>query len=352
MAYLWLVGGFAILIVGGDLLVRGGTAMALRLGIPTLIVGLTVVATGTSAPELVVSLRAALAGSPGIAVGNVVGSNIANILLVLGLPAMIRATDCCEPGLRRNTVFMIGATLVFIGLCYNGSIGFWQGALLLGLITMFLLESARHAGACMANGKQNNSDTKDASARDARTRDTSTRPPSAQEALEGFDGVEGMPHSWVMISGFLLAGLIALPIGAHLVVESATEISRAFGVTEAVIGLTVVALGTSLPELATTLAAAYRAQGALAIGNVLGSNLFNLLAIMGLTAMVTPLEIPEQVFRVDLWIMLGAALLIVPFAFMAKPITRFPATLMVGAYIVYIVMTLRLGGTSLVAMLS
>ncbi|MHA1523201.1 MAG: calcium/sodium antiporter [Alphaproteobacteria bacterium] len=349
MAYLWLVGGFAILIVGGDLLVRGGTAMALRLGIPTLIVGLTVVATGTSAPELVVSMRAALAGSPGIAVGNVVGSNIANILLVLGLPAMIRSTDCCEPGLRRNTVFMIGATLVFIGLCYSGTIGFWQGALLFGLVTMFLLESARHAGACMAICRDEKPSACPPSTSNAPSAPSA---PSAEQALEGFDGVEGMPHTWKMISGFLLAGLVALPIGAHLVVESATEISRAFGVSEAVIGLTVVALGTSLPELATTLAAAYRAQGALAIGNVLGSNMFNLLAIMGLTAMVTPLAIPEQVFRVDLWIMLAAALIIVPFAFFAKPITRLPATLMVGAYVVYIVMTLQFGGKTLIALLT
>jgi cation:H+ antiporter len=312
LAYLFLLAGFAMLIVAGDALVRGATALALRFAIPPMIIGLTVVAFGTSAPELMISVRAALDGAPGIAIGNVVGSNIANVLLVLGLPAIFRATHCREPHIRRNTVYMVAATLLFIALCFNGPLGFWQGLILFGLVLAFLVTSTRSAGAIRAV-----SDTE-------------------PEEVPPPDGVKAMPHSRGVIAAFLVAGLAGLPVGAELVVRGASEIARGLGVGEAAIGLTLVAVGTSLPELATTLMAAIRGQGGIAIGNVIGSNMFNILAIMGLTSMVATVPVPAEILRVDLWVMLAAALVIVPYAFREATITRGPATVLVLAYAAYV----------------
>lgn len=314
MVYVTLAAGIALLLFCGDLLVRGAVALAVRLNIPAIVIGLTIVAFGTSAPELVVSLRAALAGAPGLAVGNVVGSNICNILLVLGLPALICATDCNQPLVIRNTLYVLGASLLFIGLCYYSPIGFWDGLVLFGLMVAYLVESGRRA---------------------ARRPD-----PEAvigDETIELIDGVSGLPNQRFGIIGCLAAGLIGLPLGAQLTVSAATGIAMNFGVDEAVIGLTIVALGTSLPELATTLAAALRGHAGLAIGNALGSNLFNLLAILGLTAMVRPLPVPDFILNVDMWVMLAAALVITPFVLWRKPITRGPGMAFVAMYIAYIV---------------
>lgn len=314
MVYVTLAAGIALLLFCGDLLVRGAVALAVRLNIPAIVIGLTIVAFGTSAPELVVSLRAALAGAPGLAVGNVVGSNICNILLVLGLPALICATDCNQPLVIRNTLYVLGASLLFIGLCYYSPIGFWDGLVLFGLMVAYLVESGRRA---------------------ARRPD-----PEAvigDETIELIDGVSGLPNQRFGIIGCLAAGLIGLPLGAQLTVSAATGIAMNFAVDEAVIGLTIVALGTSLPELATTLAAALRGHAGLAIGNALGSNLFNLLAILGLTAMVRPLPVPDFILNVDMWVMLAAALVITPFVLWRKPITRGPGMAFVAMYIAYIV---------------
>ena len=316
MSYILLLSGFVLLIGSGDLLVRGATAMALRLGIPTLIVGLTVVAFGTSAPELMVSVNAALGGAPGIAVGNVVGSNIANILLVLGLPAIFRATDCCAPHVRRNTVFMVGATTLFIVLCFFGPLNFWHGALLFFLIVLFLFVSGHSATKMMAAN------------RDAKCNG---------ETVPASDELDSAMHTgWPRIAAFTIFGLIGLPFGAEMVVDGATGIALGFGIDEAAIGLTLVAFGTSLPELTTTLIAALRRHGGIAIGNIIGSNLFNLLAVMGLTAMVAPVPIPAHLLTFDLWVMLGAALLVVPITFFRIPITRAAAVLMVMAYGIYV----------------
>lgn len=310
MVYLGLLGGFVILLVSGDFLVRGAVALAIRLGIPALVIGLTVVAFGTSAPELVVSVRAALTGSPGISIGNVVGSNIANVLLVLGLPAIIAPTNCNQPFIGRNTLYVVAASMLFITLCFYGPLGFWHGLLLFALVILFLIESGRRAG-------------------------SSSSSMNAEEALEDIDGVAGLPGSRWTLGLFIFVGLIGLPAGAHLIVDNATGIARDFGISEAAIGLTLVALGTSLPELATTLAAALRGHSGLAVGNVLGSNLFNILAIMGVTSILAPVPIPEEMLRFDLWIMLAATVAVVPFALRRGTITRVPATAFVAAYLAY-----------------
>jgi len=313
MVYLTLAAGIVLLLIGGDVLVRGAVSLAVRLDIPTLVIGLTIVAFGTSAPELVISLRAALAGSSGIAVGNVVGSNIANVFLVLGIPALIATTNCDQPFIKRNMMYVIGASLVFILLCYNGPLTFWHGAILFGLMVAFLVESGRRA---------------------AKRSDAAAA--IGEEAIELIDGVSGVPHRNWSIVLFLAIGLIALPIGAQMTVSAASEIARDFGISEATVGLTLIALGTSLPELATTMSAAVRGQCGLALGNVLGSNLFNILAIMGLTAMVVPVPVPEVITRIDLWVMLGAALAISPFVLRRKCISWPAGIVFVACYLLYI----------------
>lgn len=313
MVYLTLVAGIVLLLIGGDVLVRGAVSLAVRLDIPTLVIGLTIVAFGTSAPELVISLRAALAGSSGIAIGNVVGSNIANVFLVLGVPALIATTNCDQPFIKRNMLYVIGASLVFILLCFNGPLTFWHGALLFGLMVAFLVESGRRA---------------------ARRSDAASV--IGEEAIELIDGVSGVPHRNWSIVLFLAIGLVALPIGAQMTVSAASEIARNFGVSEAAVGLTLIALGTSLPELATTLSAAIRGQCGLALGNVLGSNLFNILAIMGLTAMVVPVPVPEVITSIDLWVMLAAALAIAPFVLRRKCISWPAGIVFVACYLLYI----------------
>ncbi len=313
MTYLLLCVGIALLLICGDALVRGAVALSVKLGIPTLVIGLTIVAFGTSAPELVVSLRAALADAPGMAIGNVVGSNIANVLLVLGLPAIIVATDTQQDFVVRNTVYVIIASLIFIALCFVGPLAFWHGALLFILLIGFLLEQARRA---------------------EQHKDAATI--LGEEAMEMIDGDAESPKSNAMMFGLLLSGLIGLPIAANITVDAASEIARRFHVSNEVIGLTLVALGTSLPELATTLTAAIRGQAALAIGNVLGSNLFNLLAVMGVTAMVAPIPVPEVFKSVDLWIMLAASVLLLPFVVRGTQISRLSGVGFLGAYLAYL----------------
>ncbi|MCG8652184.1 MAG: hypothetical protein MI861_20260, partial [Pirellulales bacterium] len=209
--------------------------------------------------------------------------------------------------------YVLGASLLFITLCFMDPLTFWHGAILFGLMVAFLVESGRKAA---------------------------KRPdPEAvigEETIELIDGVSGLPNQFFGITGCLVAGLIGLPLGAQLTVGSATQIATNFGVDDAVIGLTIVALGTSLPELATTLSAAMRGQCGLALGNVLGSNLFNILAIMGLTAMVTPVPVPEFIKNVDVWVMLGAALAITPFVLRKGHITRIPGLAFVVFYVAYI----------------
>jgi cation:H+ antiporter len=315
MAYVGLIGGFVILLASGDLLVRGAVSLTAALGVPALVIGLTVVAFGTSAPELFISVKAALGGLPGLAVGNIVGSNIANVLLILGLPALIAPTRCDQPYVGRNTVYVVAASLLFIAMGLNGPLAVWQGALLFSLIVLFLCECGRRAYA----------QPQEAALLAA-----------VEDDVETVDGVAGLPHGRLTTAAFLLAGLVGLPLSAHLVVDSATRIAGAFGVSEAAIGLTIVAFGTSLPELATTLAAALRGHCALAVGNVLGSNLFNILAILGITAMLTPVTVPDSILRYDVWIMLAAAIAVVPFALRHGTITRVPAALFVAGYCLYV----------------
>lgn len=309
----WLLAGLGliILLLAGDALVRGAVNLALRLGIPAMIVSLTIVAFGTSAPELLISVQAILKGVPGIAIGNVVGSNTANILLVLGFPAILAVlhTSTCES--RKSFNQMIVATLVFVALAFRGQFDALSSIILLSMLAYILTHAVKDAKA-----------HRRACCNDA----------ADMGSPEGAD--PDMP--WWKIIVFLGLGLIGLPLGADLLIDSAEIIARRFEVSESVIGLTLVALGTSLPELATTTMAALRRQADVALGNVIGSNMFNLLAIVGIAALVGPLPVDPAFLYFDLWVMLGASVLLVPFVFFKKDITRVWGIALTLLYFLYI----------------
>lgn len=260
MDYLLVAVGLLLLFFGGDFLVRGSVALAHRLGISTLIIALTVVAFGTSAPELIVSVGAALKGVPELAIGNIVGSNIANILLVLGLPAIIAPLGTSGKSAGRDLALVFGASLLIAILSWNNVIGWWEGLVMVILLILFLGSAYFLARRDAATAKL------------------------YEEELEEF---EGGPQKKAFIAAAIIGGLLALFAGSTMLVEGAVSIAREFGVSEAVIGLTLVAFGTSLPELVTSFVALIRKHGDVAIGNVLGSNMFNLLGVGGVTAMVT-----------------------------------------------------------------
>ncbi len=315
--------GLALLLVGGDLLVRGAVNSSLRLGIPALLVSLTVVAFGTSAPELLVAIRAALDGLPGIVFGNVVGSNIANVLLVLGLPALISGIRMSECHSVRGFLTMLGASVVFIALAWTGPFGIAHGTVLLILLGLMLYDTWK-----LANHHRNGGGRKrDECADDALTEG------AAELLIEEADPKMG----WGRILLYTALGVIALPMGADLLVDGAADMARVLGVSEAVIGLTLVALGTSLPELATSIVAAIRGQTEVAIGNVIGSNMFNLLGIMGVASLFGPLPVPEEMLRADLWVMLASALLLAPFVVLRWNIGRLWGAGLTGLYALYVV---------------
>ncbi|GAA0775123.1 calcium/sodium antiporter [Roseibium denhamense] len=330
--YISLAGGLVVLIIAGDVLVRGSVGVAQRLGIPNLVIGLTIVAFGTSAPELFISLQAALNDAGGIAIGNVVGSNIANVLLVLGMPALIAATPCGETGATRNSLFMVAVTIMFMSLCFFTPISLLDGVLLLIFLAAFLTASTiaarkhRHAVKAAAAG---------AAVADANLDDD-----------DALDDVEDVPDSMPIAVIYIALGIIGLPLGAHFTIDGATAIATEWGVSDAVIGLTVIAIGTSLPELATTVMAAIRQQGAVAIGNVIGSNIFNLLAIIGITAVVVPIDVPPEILKLDIWVMLACALLLTALAGFRVYLNRIAGLAMTAAYVFYIATVYMLGHTA------
>ncbi len=314
MVFLFAGLGLVILLLAGDALVKGAVNLSLRLGVPALIVSLTIVAFGTSAPELLISIKAALDGVPGIALGNVIGSNTANVLLVLGIPAMIAVMHTAGHDTRTSYLQMMGGTVLFIALAYRGIFDFWAGILLLaGLIA--ILGSAFVTA--MAHRKAGEADPD----------------------LEEPEGADPDINGW-KIALYLGLGLAGLPLGADLLVDSATEIARMYNVPDTVIGLSLVAIGTSLPELATTVAAALRRQADVALGNVIGSNMFNLLAIIGVASLIAPMPVDPALLQFDLWVMLAASLLLVPFVFMGQNLNRVWGIVLTLLYAGYLAMVL------------
>lgn len=299
--------GLAILVVGAEALIRGAVNLAKRLGVSPFIIGLTLVGFGTSAPELVVNVSAVLQDSPGLAMGNIVGSNIANIGLILGIAAIIRPMAAHSRILRREVPIVLVVSGLLWALVADGELSrIDAGVLLFGLalLGVYLTRTS-----------------------------VAEEPAEVQEEISGL--APKQPSHWG--NGLLvLIGLAGLVGGAHLMVESATAIARIWGVPEVVIGLTILAVGTSLPELASTGAAAYRGHSDIAIGNIVGSNMFNILLILGVTGMVQPLEVEPSLLRVDIPVMLGFAFLLLIVLLRGLRIARPEGVLLLAAYIAYV----------------
>ncbi len=315
MTTILILAGLAGLFLGGEALVRGAVVLARRFGIPPMVIGLTLVGFGTSTPELVTSLEAALGGSPGIAVGNVVGSNIANILLILGLAALIRPIAVAPAGFRRDGAVLVAASLIALAPVLSGALGRGGGAALVALLLVYL------TGTLLAERRRNG--------------------PAAEvyEAEAGAMGPDGTPagRAWLYVA----AGLAGVILGAKALIAGAVTLATALGVSETAIGLTLVAVGTSLPELATSAVAARRGQSAIAFGNVVGSNIFNILGILGATAIAAPLAIPPEIARSDIWVMLGATAVLVWAAVSGWRVTRAEGAAMLALYAGYAWIVLR-----------
>ena len=306
-----LTGGLVYLLIGGDLLVRGAISFSHRTRIPEAVVGLTIVAIGTSAPELFVSVYAALAGHSAIAIGNVVGSNVANVLLVLGVPALIYPIATKEETrLRREASYMVGVTILFVVLCFFPPFDRYDGVAMLAVLAFGLwMTYDAHTAAAPFGGKDEDG------------------------TLEAALGLPDRP--WV-ICLFLLLGIVMLPLGADLTVDSAAALAGRFGVGEAVIGASLIAIGTSLPELSTTIIAALHRRASIALGNVIGSNVLNILAIMGITSLVADVPVPPAFLVTDLWVMSAASLLLWLIVLRGWPIARALGAGLLTSYAVYL----------------
>ncbi len=305
---LWALGGLTLLAAAGDILVRGAVNLSLHFGVPALLVSLTVVAFGTSAPELLVSVMAVLDGVPGLALGNVVGSNIANVLLVLGLPALVAPIVTAAHDTRAAYGMMLAATALFLGMALLGPIGWPQALVLLAGLGLMIGDALRRA-----------------------------RKSRAEHLAEKATLDEIAPGlNWLPSIGFIVTGIVFLPIGAAILLDSATGIARGFGVSETVIGLTLVAVGTSMPELATAVMAAARGRADVVLGNVIGSNLFNILGILGVAGLFGQIPFPPEMFTRDLWVMLAATALLAPMVFWRNNVTRIWGIGLTGAYVAYI----------------
>jgi cation:H+ antiporter len=299
--YIYVVAGLIGLFFGGEALVRGSVGIARRMAISPLLIGLTVVGFGTSTPELLVSVNAALSGVADIAVGNIVGSNIANILLIVGLSAMVWPITVMGATLRRDTAVMVAAALALIPIFAMGLIGRPAGLALVVALVGYLVWAFMQPG-------------------DVEEEDSSASPLTS-----------------VIVSVlWVVGGLVALMFGARFLVDGAVSIARGYGISEAFIGLTIVAVGTSLPELATSLIAAFRRQSEIAIGNIIGSNIFNVLGILGVTALITPVPVAPRFLTFDLPVMIAVSLVLTALLLARSVIGRGIGFILLAGYFVYV----------------
>ena len=309
---IFVIVGFVLLFGGGELLVRGAVSAARRLGVTELVIGLTVVGFGTSMPELLVSVEAALKGRPEIAIGNVVGSNMANLLLIGGVTAVLAPSGGWGGDVRRDVLLMLVATVLLLLAAAYGMLPTWGGVLLLLFLASYLYAHYRASRTC---GESDG------------------------------DNVVVTPKKPAWLAAALLAaGLAMLFAGANLLVEGASAIALALGVSEAVIGLSIVAIGTSLPELATSIVAAWRGRAGVAIGNIVGSNIFNILGILGVTALVAPLPISERFWRIDVPLVLAISLAFAAMLVLRDRLGRTTGLVMLAAYAAYTIGLYTVGG--------
>lgn len=325
---LFVLMGFALLIAGGELLVRGSVAVAERLGVSPLIIGIVLVGFGTSMPELVISVQASYAGSPGIAIGNFVGSNITNILLIVGFSAAIAPLSVTSRALRRDGGVVIAACVAFLLIAFVSPLSRPIGTVFIILLTAYLYYAIRQERLQPEAGHS-----------------------AAFEKSEARDELllKGDMDKWAahrlrwsarldrLLPYFIaMAGLATIIFGGRLLVDSAVELAKALGVSEAVIGLTIIAIGTSLPELVTSLVAAYRGHSDVAVGNVLGSCVYNVLGIGGVVGVLAPTDVPHQIIVYDNFIMVAAAFALVILASNGGRITRIEGASLLAAYVAYI----------------
>ena len=304
MQFLLLCLGLVLLVGGGELLLRGSVAIADNLRVSRLFTSIFIIGFGTSLPELVASAGSALKGAPGIALGNVIGSNIANILLIIGLAAALYRISVRSEGVKRDVFCLLGATGVFMLLSAVNALNLYSGCLLVALMLAYLAWSFVQA----------------------RQQDD-----SAQED-DGGSKAYSSPVAIVMI----LVGLVALLGGADTLVDAAITLARAYGISEVIIGLSLIAIGTSLPEVAMAVVASLKKHSEMVIGNILGSNIFNILLILGATALIKPIPVSQRVLAIDLWVLLAATLLLAFFLLKRSAIARLSGLCMLGAYCLYI----------------
>ena len=292
MDVIFFIVGTAILLTSGDFLVRAAISISIKLKISPMVVGLTVIAFGTSAPELLVGIQATWNGYGGLAIGNIIGSNIANVFLILGVPALILAIDNSDKELIKNYYFMLAAVSLFVLFLLFGEIGFWLGVLLIVFLILFLVQAIFYK--------------------------------TGSKESFGYEAIDTKKESlgkWRLIV-FLVVGFVGLPLGAKILITSATNFAENYGVSEEVIGLTVVAVGTSLPELATAIAAAYRREANLLLGNVIGSNIFNILGIAGIASLIHPLQLTDKIELSSVGTLIASSVVLAPIIIWYKSITR------------------------------
>ncbi|WGY47956.1 calcium/sodium antiporter [Vibrio sp. ABG19] len=308
-AIAFLIVGLILLVWSADKLVFGSAALARNVGISPLVIGMTILAMGSSAPEMMVSATAALEGKTDTAVGNVLGSNIANIALILGITALIKPLSISSTVIRRELPLMLGVTLLAGALLWDNQLGFYEGVLLFVLFALFILAMLKISRSEQSNG-------------DALLEEHESEIPQGVSNMKA-----GM---WVVI------GLILLPIAAGMLVDNSVVIAKYFGMSDLVIGLTIIAIGTSLPELAASLAGVLKGEDDMAVGNIIGSNVFNILAVMGLPGILNPSVLSEHAMGRDFWVMLAVSVLLLMMALgKSRSINRIEGTILFVAFLAY-----------------
>jgi len=308
LSYVFLIVGFLLLIFSGDFLVKGAVSIALKLRLSTLVIGMTIVSFGTSAPELLVSIKAALGGHPDISIGSVVGSNISNIALILGITALVFPITVSKATLRIDWPMMMLSTLLFVVVVMDGELSAWEGILFIVFLISFivwLIRNSRKGSAVPAAVDEVNKEEKN---------------------LPLWKGV-----------GLVGLGAVGLVLGADLMLKGAVEIARYYDVSERIIGLTIVAFGTSLPELITSCVAAFRKEADISIGNLIGSNIFNILAILGITSIIHPISVSSSIINSDNYILLGITFLVFPLMYFGRKLTRGKGFLLFFVYTTYLI---------------
>ncbi len=321
--------GLLFLLGGGEVLLRGAASLAACLGLSPLLIGLTVVAAATSMPELVVTVTSGIEGVPDLGVGIVFGSNIANILLILGTAAVLWPIATRPEHVMRDGMVLLTATVLFTAFAFTSTVGRLEGSLMLVALVLYLVFS--YFNDRRINGKRSAEAAQAAADQDSAARDAALKDEHCIEKAPARPGP-------LMAMIFVVTGVGALVGGSHLLVDGAEDIARALGVSDAVIGLTLVAVGTSLPELATAIVAGMRRHSEIALGNVLGSNLFNLLLVLGVLGFIIPFQVAEEMLSFDVWVMVGAVVVLLPVMMTGWRIGRREGAAFLIAYGVYVAM--------------